>query len=64
LDKFERRSREWRIADRLFVLDWNQNQPATGVWDSGLVADLKTRGVHDRSDVSYRYFSSGRHKLI
>ena len=57
LDKFERRNGEWRIADRLFVLDWNQNQPATGVWDSGLIAELKTRGAHDRSDPSYPYFS-------
>jgi hypothetical protein len=57
LDKFERREGEWRIADRLFVLDWNQNRPATGIWDSGIVAELKARGSHDRKDVSYRYFA-------
>ena len=56
LDRFERRDREWRIADRLFVLDWNQSQPATGDWNSGLVAQLKTRGSHDRQDPSYRRF--------
>jgi len=57
LDKFERREAHWRIADRLFVLDWNQTQPATGDWNSGLVAQLKTRGSHDRNDPSYRYFA-------
>ena len=56
LDRFERRDGHWRIADRLFVLDWNQSQPATGDWNSGLVAQLKTRGSHDRQDASYRYF--------
>jgi hypothetical protein len=56
LDKFERRAQEWRIADRLFVLDWNQTQPATGDWNSGLVAQLKTRGSHDGNDPSYGYF--------
>ena len=58
LDRFERRAGEWRIANRVFVLDWNQNLPATCVWDSGLMATLKTRGRHDRLDPSYQYFKS------
>lgn len=53
LDRFERRGDEWRIAKRIFVMDWNQNQPATAQWDSGLFAQLNVRGRNDRSDPSY-----------
>ena len=53
LDRFERRNDEWRIAKRTFVLDANQNLKATCLWDSGLYAELKIRGSHDRRDPSY-----------
>lgn len=53
VDMFERRGTAWRISRRTFVLDWNRSQPSTAVWDSGLMAQLKIRGTHDRSDPSY-----------
>lgn len=57
LDRFERRDGEWRIADRLYVMDWNQNAPASARWDDGMYAALKTRGLRYPDDPSYR---SGR----
>lgn len=53
LDRFERRQGDWRIARRTFVHDWNQNQKATALWDTGMYAQLNVRGSHDRSDPSY-----------
>lgn len=54
LDVFERRGAEWRIAHRTYVMDWNESRPSTADWDSGMMAQLKVRGTHDRSDPSYR----------
>jgi hypothetical protein len=35
LDRFEKRSDEWRIAERLVVHDWFEEGPATGDWSKG-----------------------------
>lgn len=53
VDRLEKRDGEWRIAKRTFVHDWNQNRPATCIWDSGMYAQLNVRGRNDRSDPSY-----------
>lgn len=50
LDRFEKRNGEWRIKHRLYVMDWNQNGPATAIWDQGLFAQLKTRGARAGAD--------------
>jgi len=60
LDQFKRRKDEWRIANRLFVLDWNQNQAATCQWDAGLYAELKTHGRRYPDDVSYQQKRTGK----
>ena len=57
LDRMERRHGEWRIAQRTFVLDWNQNQPSTAQWEGGMFAQLNVRGAHDRLDPSYPFFA-------
>ncbi len=57
LDRMERRQGEWRIAQRTFVMDWNQNQPSTAQWEGGMFAQLNVRGAHDRSDPSYQFFA-------
>jgi hypothetical protein len=44
LDRLERRNGEWRIAERLYVMDWNRNIPSTSQWDEGIYAGLKRRG--------------------
>ena len=56
LDRFERRQGEWRIARRTFVMDWNQNRPASVQWEGGMYGALKVRGSNDRQDPSYRLF--------
>lgn len=50
LDRMEKRNGEWRIAYRLYVMDWNQNMPATAQWDEGIFAMLKTRGKRHPDD--------------
>lgn len=50
LDRFERRNGEWRIIDRLYVMDWNRNGPETAIWDEGIYTMLKTRGRRSPDD--------------
>ena len=45
LDLLQRRDAIWRIASRVYVMDWNRNVPSTCEWDSGIYASLKTRGA-------------------
>ncbi len=54
VDRFERRDGEWRIAARVYVMDWNQNGPSTARWEGGLYSGLKTRGLRWPDDPSYR----------
>ncbi len=53
LDRFERRDGEWKIAHRLYVMDWNRNMPSTVDWQGSFFADLAV-GRIDRDDVSYQ----------
>ncbi len=46
IDRWEKRSGEWRIADRIFVLDFDQTGPAVG-------SMFQTLGKRDRTDPSY-----------
>lgn len=55
LDRMERRGSEWRIAHRLYVMDWNSNAPSTMILDKGLFARLKTRGARFPDDPSDGY---------
>jgi hypothetical protein len=50
LDRFERRGDEWRIIDRLYVMDWNRNGPSTAEWESGIYALLRARGARHPED--------------
>jgi ketosteroid isomerase-like protein len=54
LDRWQRRNDEWKISHRQFVMDWNQNQPASAVWDEGLFAALKVRGCRGKEDPLYK----------
>jgi SnoaL-like domain len=56
LDRLEKRQGEWRISKRTFVMDWNQNQPSTALWEGGMFGQLSVRGTHDRRDPSYPFF--------
>lgn len=53
LDDLERRGGEWRIARRLYVLDWNRTG-ASGQSEEGLFAQLTNRGARYPDDPYYR----------
>lgn len=57
LDKYRRKDGVWKFTDRLFVIDWNVNQPGSAIWTEGVGA-LARRGRSDRDDVSYSFFRS------
>lgn len=50
VDRFERRSGEWRILTRLLVFDWQATADASGMTERLAV---NHRGSRDRSDPSY-----------
>lgn len=50
LDRLEKRGGEWRIIRRQFVMDWNQNLPATARWDIEPFIQLKVRGARTPND--------------
>ena len=50
LDRFERRDGEWRIKERVVVLDWQCDSDASGMAD---VLSGRVRGVRSREDPSY-----------
>ncbi len=50
LDRFQRRGEEWRIIDRVYVLDWNRHDASTAKWNDGLCAMLETRGARSPLD--------------
>ena len=50
LDSFERREGVWKIARRVFVMDFNINQPSTAMFGEGMYAALTTRGGYMPDD--------------
>jgi hypothetical protein len=58
LDKFERRDGQWKIAHRLYVMDWNINGPSSVEWRAGMFGQLP-RGSIDMADASYAQFPVG-----
>jgi hypothetical protein len=52
LDRFERRDGQWKIAHRLYVMDWNINGASTAEWQHGLFGRLP-HGRIDMQDTSY-----------
>ena len=59
VDRFEKRSGEWKIAHRWTVLDWNRDTPSAEGWCLGLF-DFSQKGarvgVKGRGDPSYERF--------
>lgn len=55
IDVFEKRLDRWKILKRVYVMDWNQNTPATAEWDEGLYGQLKTRGKRFPDDPWYSF---------
>ena len=54
LDRLEHRDGEWRIAERVYVMDWNRNIPSTCNWTDGIYANLNNRGTRKPDDLLYR----------
>jgi ketosteroid isomerase-like protein len=50
LDRYEKRGEEWRIIDRVYVMDWNRNGPSTAEWERGIYDMLRTRGGRTPDD--------------
>lgn len=52
VDRYERRSGEWRISRRVVVHEWTKLEAVDAVWPN---AAAFTQGRRDRSDVVYRH---------
>jgi hypothetical protein len=55
LDQLEKRDGSWRIASRLYVMDWNRNGPSTAQWNDGLYRQLANRGTRAPEDPYYAF---------
>lgn len=55
LDRLERRGGAWKLAHRSYVLDWNINQTATGIWD-GLYGQMH-RGSNRDDDPAVAFMA-------
>ena len=54
LDRFERRTGEWRIIHRHAVYEWTTNAPASDAsWNAPPLANILTRGQRGTVDPSY-----------
>jgi len=58
VDRYERRGGVWKIAERVFVQDWNINQPSTAVFDDAFYGGLKLRGCYGASDPIYAFWQA------
>lgn len=56
VDRFARRDRAWRIAERTFVMDWNVKQPSSRVIGAGMYAQLPS-GSFGPDDPVYRLWN-------
>ena len=55
LDTLEKRPGGWRIVERLYVMDWNRQRPATMRVEGGLYDVLQRRGGRKPDDPLYRW---------
>jgi hypothetical protein len=57
LDRFEKRDDDWRIAERLVLVDWWKDLPGTVDWKTGpFMMGGVPRGLPGKDDPSYRHF--------
>lgn len=57
LDTLVKRAGQWRIAERLYVMDWNRQGPASMEVSGGLYDTLLRRGSRYPEDPSYPWWS-------
>ena len=58
LDRMTKRDGEWRIQERVYVMDWNRNGPSTQSFEGDLYGQLKTRGLRYPEDSFYGFMGS------
>lgn len=59
LDTLVKQDGAWRIAERLYVMDWNRSQPATMQTAGGLFDGLQRRGSRVPDDPSVAWWAEG-----
>lgn len=57
LDTLTKNAGEWRIAQRLYIMDWNRQGPATMQVAGGLYDTLARRGARHPHDPSYAWWA-------
>ena len=57
LDTLVKQGGAWRIAERLYVMDWNRSQPATMQTAGGLFDTLQRRGSRVPDDPSVAWWA-------
>ena len=57
LDTLVKHDGIWRIAERLYVMDWNRTQPATMQTAGGLFDGLQRRGARGSDDPSAAWWN-------
>lgn len=55
LDTLEQRADGWRIVERLYVMDWNRQGPATMRLEGGMYDRLMRRGARKPDDPLYAW---------
>jgi len=58
LDRLAKHEGRWRIAERLYVMDWNRTAPATMQLEGGLFDGLQRRGARGAADPSAAWWAA------
>lgn len=58
LDTLVKQDSVWRIAERLYIMDWNRTQPATMQTTGGLFDGLQRRGSRGAEDPSAPWWAA------
>lgn len=59
LDTLVKLDGTWRIAERIYVMDWNRSSPATMQTEGGLFDGLQRRGTRAPEDPSVMWWEAG-----
>jgi len=59
LDRLAKQQGRWRIAERLYVMDWNRTSPSTMQLEGGLLGGLQRRGARAGDDPSAAWWGEG-----
>jgi hypothetical protein len=58
LDTLEKHAGRWRIAERLYVMDWNRTAPSTMQLTGGLFDGLQRRGARGPDDPATAWWAA------